>query len=94
MKKTICPFLKKKCIEGDCALWSHILGTNPQTGSIVDLFDCSVKWLPILLAENSKQTRGAQSAIESMRNAVVKRQDELNNAVKIAQQNPKRIEND
>jgi hypothetical protein len=62
-----------------------MLGMNPQTGQSVDQFDCSIKWLPLLLAENARSTRGAQAAVESMRNEVVIRQDALNNAVALSQ---------
>jgi hypothetical protein len=65
--------------------WVHMLGQNPQTGHEVDQFDCSIKWLPVLLVENARQTRGAQAAVESMRNEVVQRQDALNNAVALSQ---------
>jgi hypothetical protein len=85
MKGPVCPFLKKACIGHDCAMWTNIVGTNPQTGQEVNQFDCSIKWFPVLLLENAKQTRGAQAAIESMRNAVVERQDQLNNAVALGQ---------
>lgn len=73
--------------------WTHVLGTNPQTGAQVDQFDCSIRWLPMLLLENAKQTRGAQAAVESMRNEVVDRQDRLNNAIALAQRRTQQIEN-
>lgn len=82
-KGPLCPLLKKECIEAECAFWVHLTGSHPQTGVMMDRFDCSVKWLPVLLVENARQTRGAQAAVESMRNEVVKRQDELNNAVRL-----------
>lgn len=30
--------------------------------------DCSIKWLPVLLIESSKETRQAAAAVESLRN--------------------------
>jgi hypothetical protein len=83
--KIICPLVKKQCLENGCTFWTHIQGHNPQTGQPIDQFDCSVKWLPMLLVENARHTRGAQAAVESMRNEVVQRQDALNNAVALGQ---------
>lgn len=94
MKAPICPLLKKTCIESQCAFWVHLQGKHPQSGATVDQFDCSIKWLPMLLVENAMQTRGAQASIDSMRNEVVKRQDELNGAVRIAQNAPPRVNHD
>lgn len=83
--KIICPLIKKACLEAQCTFWTHIQGKHPQTGKAIDQFDCSVKWLPILLVENARHTLGAQAAVESMRNEVVQRQDQLNNAVALGQ---------
>lgn len=83
--KVICPLVKKTCLEGGCTFWTHVSGTHPQTGARLDQFDCSIKWLPMLLVENARSTRGAQAAVESMRNEVVQRQDALNNAVALGQ---------
>lgn len=94
MKEPICPLVKKPCLEAGCMFWTHIQGTHPQSGAKVDNFDCSIKWLPMLLVENARQTRGAQASIDSMRNEVVKRQDELNGAVRIAQNAPPKVTHD
>ncbi len=40
-----------------------------------------MRWLPVLLVENARHTRGAQAAVESMRNEVVERQDALNGLI-------------
>jgi hypothetical protein len=83
--KVICPLVKKPCLENGCTFWTHISGTHPQTGARLDQFDCSIKWLPMLLVENARSVKGAQAAVESMRNEVVQRQDALNNAVALGQ---------
>lgn len=83
--KVICPLIKKTCLESGCSFWTHVQGTHPQTGARIDQFDCSIKWLPMLLVENARSTRGAQAAVESMRNEVVQRQDQLNTAVALGQ---------
>lgn len=72
-----CPLLNKKCTEMKCAWFIHIRGTNPNTGDPVDEYDCAVKWLPVLLIENSQQTRQAGAAIESFRNEMVKSNNAL-----------------
>jgi len=84
-KGPICPLIRKPCIEHGCKFWVHLVGTHPQTGAKMDHFDCSVAWLPVLLTENSRQTTGVSAAVESLRNEVVARQDQLNNAVALGQ---------
>jgi len=87
MSKNICPFLKKTCIEHDCALYMHVqMQTNPQSGKTVDEFGCALAWTPIMMIEASRQTRGVQAAVESTRNEIVKRQDILNGAIDAASQ--------
>lgn len=83
--KVICPLVKKPCLENGCTFWTHVSGTHPQTGARLDQFDCSIKWLPMLLVENARSVKGAQAAVESMRNEVVQRQEVLNNAVALGQ---------
>ena len=79
--KKICPLVKEECLEHGCHFYIHLTGNHPQTGQPVDEFDCAIAWMPILLVENARTMRGAQAAVESMRNEVVKRQDQLNAAV-------------
>lgn len=68
MAKKLCPLLKKPCIEHECEFFFPILGTLPQTGEVVNKFDCVVKWLPHLLMENTQQARQAGAAFEGVRN--------------------------
>ena len=77
MSKNLCPLLKKPCIEADCKFWVHITGTNPQSGNPVDLFDCSISWLPMLLLEGTQQQRQTGAAVESFRNEMVKQNEQL-----------------
>lgn len=67
----ICPLLKSECIAAKCMWWTHIQGKHPQNGSDLNMHDCSIKWLPVLLIENSKETRQAAAAVETMRNESV-----------------------
>ena len=68
-----CPLLQKECIGLQCAWITQVRGTNPQTGNEVDEWDCSIKWLPMLLIENSQQQRQTGAAVESFRNETVKK---------------------
>lgn len=78
-KETICPLLKKPCIEDACRWWTHLYGTNPQNGNPVDHYDCAISWIPLMLVETAKEVRQGAAATESFRNEAVKRQDQLNN---------------
>jgi hypothetical protein len=66
-----CPLLQKECIGLQCAWITQIRGTNPNTGEEVDEWECAVKWLPMLLIENSQQQRQTGAAVESFRNEMV-----------------------
>jgi hypothetical protein len=85
MKGPICPLIRKKCIEHDCRFWTHVTGKHPQSGAPLDHFDCAVVWLPVLLVDTARHTVGVQAAVESMRNEVIQRQDQLNTAVALGQ---------
>ncbi len=66
-----CPLLQKECIGLQCAWITQVRGTNPNTGEEVDEWECAVKWLPMLLIENSQQQRQTGAAVESFRNEMV-----------------------
>ena len=68
-----CPLLQKECIGLQCAWITQIRGTHPQTGEEIDEWDCAVKWMPMLLVENSQQQRQTGAAIESFRNETVEK---------------------
>lgn len=69
---TLCPLLKKDCVQMQCAWFTQIRGKNPQTGADVDEWGCAVTWLPVLMIENSQQQRQTGAAVESFRNEMVK----------------------
>ena len=71
MSSKACPLLKKPCIEHSCSWYTHLVGTNPNTGKQVDEFGCSVAWVPFLVLENAKETRQGAAAVESFRNEMV-----------------------
>jgi hypothetical protein len=60
-----------------------LAGQNPQTGEQVDERGCAMMWLPVLLVENSRVSRGTSAAIESFRNEMVKA-SEISNQVLLA----------
>ncbi len=66
-----CPFIKGKCKQSKCMMFKSIRGTNPNTGSEIDEYDCAIGLLPMALLEVAKQTRDSGAAIESFRNVVV-----------------------
>lgn len=60
-----CP-LVGECIEHRCTWWTHIIGSNPQTGAAVDEFGCAVAMLPMLMIETS---RAAHSTAQQVSDA-------------------------
>lgn len=71
MKKTICPLLRKPCLEHQCEWFVTIRGYDTNTGKEVDQQQCVVSAMPLLLIENSAQQRSTASAVESMRNEMI-----------------------
>jgi len=71
-KGEYCPLIKKDCIQLKCSWFTHVRGTDPNTGKDVDHYDCAMTWLPMLLVENSKEQRQTGAAVESFRNEMVK----------------------
>ena len=68
----VCPLHKqdmsKVCHK--CPWWTRLQGKHPNSGDAVDEWGCAVSWLPMLLCENSQQSRQAGAAVESLRNVV------------------------
>ena len=77
----LCPLLREPCKQTECAWFTQMRGTNPNTGQPVDEWGCAVGWLPLLLVENAQQQRHTSAAVESFRNEMVvsKRVSELLN---------------
>lgn len=72
-----CPLLKKDCISLQCAWFSQVRGTNPNTGKEVDEWACAIAFMPMLLIENSNQQRHTGAAVESFRNEMINSQNEF-----------------
>lgn len=66
-----CEEIKDNAIHR-CAWFVQLAGQNPQTGEVQDEKGCAMSWLPILLVENSRVSRGTSAAVESFRNEMVK----------------------
>ena len=72
-----CPYWRKKmsAVCHTCPLWVQLRGKNPNTGSDVDQWNCSLATLPMLLIENAQQTRQNGAATESLRNELIRAAD-------------------
>ncbi len=62
--------------ECDCPKFVAIRGRDPQTGADVDRHGCIDSFLPHLLIENAQQSRQVGAAVESLRNEIVRANDE------------------
>lgn len=71
--KSNCPLNNfEPCKQFDCAWFTQIRGTDPNTGKDIDDYGCAVAWLPVLTIENSRQQHSTGAAVESFRNEMVK----------------------
>jgi len=64
------------CKQFDCAWFIQIRGKDAQTGEEKDEYGCAIAYLPLMMIENSQQTRQAGASIESFRNEMVKSNNE------------------
>ena len=71
---TFCPLIKDECVQFKCMFWTQLRGKHPQTGEPLDEWDCAIKWLPILMIENTKEAIGVSASIDSFRNEMVRGQ--------------------
>jgi hypothetical protein len=67
-----CPLIRKECVGLKCSWFVEVRGMNPNTGEMVDEWNCAISWLPMMQIETSQQARQAGAAVESFRNEVVK----------------------
>jgi hypothetical protein len=54
-----------------CPWWTRVVGKNPQTEEMIDDWRCAIALLPMLLIDNTQQTRQMGAATESMRNEII-----------------------
>ena len=71
-----CPLLKKDCVQMKCNWFIQVRGTDPNTGSEVDEWGCSIAWLPTMLIENAGQARQTGAAVKSFHEEMVKANNE------------------
>jgi len=64
-----------------CPWFTQLRGKNPQTGEPVDDWGCAVAWLPVLMIENTKESIGMSSSIDSFRNEMVRNQGHVFEAI-------------
>lgn len=69
---TYCPLIKKNCIEHRCAWYTHISGTDPQTGNTVDKWGCTIAFIPMMQIEQTKATIATQAATVDVRENITK----------------------
>lgn len=79
-----CPMLKKDCVGLKCAWFTKVEGYDINTGKRVDEWNCAMKWLPMLLIENSGMQRQTGAAVESFRNEMVKANQSSQELFKVA----------
>jgi len=59
-------------VQLQCAWFTCLRGTHPQTGQEIDEWMCAVSALPMLQIEVAKEARQGAAATESFRNEMVK----------------------
>lgn len=83
---TLCPFLKKECVQIQCALFTCVRGVDTNTGKEIDEWGCSFAWMPMLLVNNANESRKTCAATESFRNEMVSQGQQTQHALLIASQ--------
>lgn len=86
-KTMACPLNGKMCADGiredfapnpstgrplTCRWWQHVSGKDPQSEKIIDHFDCSIPWMPILMVENSQMQRFTAASVDKVATEVAK----------------------
>jgi len=65
--------LGETCIKHECPGWINVTGLHPQTGEIMDRWNCGpLHWQTLLMVENSKVTREVGGEVEALRKEVDK----------------------
>ena len=84
-----CPQNGEPCVDGfrpdfkphtdgkiyACRWWTAVKGKDPQSETILDFYDCSVPWMPVIGIEQSQMTRQNTATMQDFRN-------EMNDSVK------------
>lgn len=62
----------RKCRQLKCAWFAKITGHQVNDGKLVEEWACAIAWVPALALEIAGQARATGAAVESLRNEVVK----------------------
>ena len=46
---SFCPLIKKECVQLQCAWFTQLRGTHPQTGAEIDEWMCAISAMPMLV---------------------------------------------
>ena len=65
-----CPLIKKDCVGLQCAWFTQVRGTHPNTGEEVDEWACAIAWLPTLVIESANKQRQTTASVDALRNEV------------------------
>jgi len=84
-KDSICPFhrLSMADVCHTCPLWIQVRGRHPQTDEEIDMWNCSVAFLPMLLINNAKEVADGVRATLSFRNMVAEQETARRNEISI-----------
>lgn len=66
-EKADCPLWRAPCKEHQCRWYKQIVGTHPNTGEALNLWDCAIAWFPALLLENAKESRQTAASVDKFR---------------------------
>lgn len=53
------------------------MGKDPQTGAVINHADCTLKWIPVLLMENSKEQAHTTASLDKHRDEMRKAQENM-----------------
>lgn len=71
-KEVWCPLIGEECMEHKCAWYVNILGENPQTGEVINNWQCCIAAIPMLQIETSRAARQNHAATVEVREEVNK----------------------
>jgi hypothetical protein len=59
-----------------CPWYVMVRGTDMNTGNEIDDWACAIAWMPTLMINTANESRKGVAAMESFRNAVIKKQQD------------------
>lgn len=71
-KDADCPLWKAPCKKEKCRWFTHVIGTNPNTGETINKQGCAIEFLPMLLVENAQQSRQTGASVDRLNNDVLR----------------------